>query len=63
MHYIVHQYGNFENVTLNLLYLHVNVIDVHGFTIIIVTIGGVVINFHCTQEVCKNKHLNFIFLN
>ncbi len=59
MHCIVHQYGSFKNVVLHLLYLHANVIDIHGFTIIMVTIGGVVINFHCPQQVCKKKHLNF----
>jgi hypothetical protein len=48
-------YGNFEKVA-PYLYLHVNVIDLHGFTTITMTIGGVLINFHLDKFV-KGKHL------
>ncbi len=51
----MHWYGNFENIALY-SYLHVDVIDLHGFTIVIVTIKGALINFHLNKFM-KRKHL------
>lgn len=52
---VLNRYGKFEKVA-PYLYLHANVIDLHGFTTITMTIGGVLINFHLDKFV-KGKHL------
>jgi hypothetical protein len=52
---ILNQYGNFEKLA-SYSYSHADVTDLHGFTTIIVTIGGTLINFHLHKFV-KWKHL------
>ncbi len=52
---VLNRYRNFEKSALY-LYLHVDVTYLHGFTIIIMTIGGALINFDIDKFV-KGNHL------
>jgi hypothetical protein len=51
---VLNRYENFEKVA-PYLYLHADAIDLHGFTTITMTIGGILINFHLNKFV-KGKH-------
>jgi hypothetical protein len=52
---VLHRYGNFEKTALY-SYLHVDVTNLDGFTMVIVIIKGVLINFHL-DKFTKGKHL------
>jgi hypothetical protein len=43
--FVLNRYGNFDKIT-PYNYLHADVIDIHSICIIIITIGGSLINFH-----------------
>jgi len=56
--FVMNRYGNYDKIV-PYNYLHVDVIDIHGLCIVIVTIGGSLINFHKVICLSPNQHCLF----